>query len=333
MAWREARGKPGTVTLRVASGRHAGAELVLDEGRHSLGNSVETDIVLTDAGIATTHARLDLTPDGLRIVAVDSPVTLVGQGVIDPGFGTNVHGPHKITLGDVELDLVAPERIPPKMLSRRMRAAGLTALMLIPALMLLLSQVYPVADVWADARTGPTPSPPPARTVPALESTPAPAPMKPMVPDAGARISETALKTRLEAAGFADVSVHETGGSIRLRGRLPESRKAAWSRFRNALDIEFSGAVLHTRGLIFYADRIDVPKPPVIDSVWVTDAPFIVIAGRKHIEGSSVGKSWRVTKIETGAVTFLDGSRKVVVRLRGTTAKAQEVTDGSGQHH
>ncbi|WP_299658298.1 FHA domain-containing protein [uncultured Tateyamaria sp.] len=322
MARHRRKDKDTHVTLRVETGRHAGAELVLDPGRHSLGNSVDTDIVLTDPGIAKSHARLDLGPEGLRIVAVESPVTLVDQGVIEPGYGTGVYGQNEILLGDVRLRIAAPDRPPPRMFSGRTRAAVLTAFVLVPALLLLASQIYTIEDVWAATRTGPAPAP-----VIRAE----PAPVDRVVPNAGARIGVEVLRARLDGAGFEDVTLRETGGSIALSGRLPQKRKGAWTRFRNELDTAFTGAVLSTSGLVFYSDRTDVPKPPVIDSVWVTDTPFVVIAGRKHIAGSSVGKTWRVTDIAPGAVTFLNGTRKVVVRLRGSTEQTQGVQDGSGQ--
>lgn len=324
MARHQRKAKDTKVRLRVESGRHAGAELFLDEGRHSLGNSVETDIVLTDPGIAKTHARFDLGSEGLRIVAVESAVTLVDQGVIEPGYGTGVFGENEITLSDVRLSVKAPDRVPLPLFSGRTRAAILTAFVLVPALLLLASQIYTIEDVWATPHTETAPSP-------VLRAQPVPMRTNPVIPNAGARISVDVLRARLDAAGFQDVTLQETGGSIALSGRLPDKRRQDWSRFRNALDTAFSGAVLQTTGLAFYSDRTDVPKPPVIDSVWITDTPFVVIAGRKHIKGSSVGKSWRVAKIAPGAVTFLNGDRQVVVRLRGSTDNAQGVQDGSGQ--
>lgn len=79
------------IRLRVFSGPHLGAEIVLPPGDHLLGGDDSCDIILTDHGLAARHAVIRVVsptpknehgPD-VRVAPVDSRVFLDGQPVDD----------------------------------------------------------------------------------------------------------------------------------------------------------------------------------------------------------------------------------------------------------
>ncbi len=67
--------------IKILSGFHAGAELVLPDETQVLGCGVECDLVLDDAGLAETHIGLTPLEGGLRLQLLDesAPTYLDGQ--------------------------------------------------------------------------------------------------------------------------------------------------------------------------------------------------------------------------------------------------------------
>lgn len=79
-----------TVELRVTAGPDAGLRRALPPGAWVLGRGSTADVRLTDPGLSRRHARIDITPDGARIVDLGS---VHGTAVDDepvPAEGTTV---------------------------------------------------------------------------------------------------------------------------------------------------------------------------------------------------------------------------------------------------
>ena len=75
---------PNQLILKVFSGPHVGAEVVLADGEYVIGQSDDADIILNDPEIAGTHARLIVKNDQTTCVAIgDAEVFVDGNSVTD----------------------------------------------------------------------------------------------------------------------------------------------------------------------------------------------------------------------------------------------------------
>jgi type III secretion protein D len=63
--------------LKVLSGPHLGAEVQLDIGEYRIGRDFDCDVVLTDHSLASEHALLAITPEGIRVQ------NLAGEVIVD----------------------------------------------------------------------------------------------------------------------------------------------------------------------------------------------------------------------------------------------------------
>jgi type III secretion system YscD/HrpQ family protein len=75
--------------LKIFSGPHVGAEVALGDGRFTIGQADDCDIVLSDATLAGTHLRLALEAGRLHVTPVDGTVqlegrTLEGESAVEP---------------------------------------------------------------------------------------------------------------------------------------------------------------------------------------------------------------------------------------------------------
>ena len=92
--------------LRILTGPHSGAEIVLKPGSYVLGKSEQSDIVLDDDGLAPQHAIITvnenssfaLTPLAQPVAIADSKVD-VDQNALEFKF------PQRIVLGSTHLAL------------------------------------------------------------------------------------------------------------------------------------------------------------------------------------------------------------------------------------
>ena len=86
--------------LKVFSGPHAGAEIVLTDGEHVVGSGDDCDIILDDPQIASRHARLLVQDGAIRFTALDDADTYVeGQSVKD----SPLEAFQFLTIGDTHL--------------------------------------------------------------------------------------------------------------------------------------------------------------------------------------------------------------------------------------
>ena len=80
MEQREDRGK---VTLKIFSGPHVGAEVILADGDFVIGRDDDCDIILNDEAIADRHARLQIANGATTLLALSGSVAVDGQPTED----------------------------------------------------------------------------------------------------------------------------------------------------------------------------------------------------------------------------------------------------------
>ena len=100
--------------LRVLSGTHAGARVLLPEAPQTLGSDAECDLVLSDDGIQARHARLAYQEDGsVRVEWLGEDAARTSH--LLPGQGADLGGGVRIAVAPAdapwvdEVELVTPE--------------------------------------------------------------------------------------------------------------------------------------------------------------------------------------------------------------------------------
>lgn len=102
-----AAGEPGTLSVCVLGGLHAGARRdVVDTGMLVIGGADDCDMIFADSGVAPHHAILSVTPAGWSVRALDGAVTIGARGIA-PGdsialdwFEVARLGPVALSVGD-----------------------------------------------------------------------------------------------------------------------------------------------------------------------------------------------------------------------------------------
>jgi hypothetical protein len=103
------RRAPGTPRLRVQAGPPgaAGREMALDRPLMTIGRRADQDIVLNDPSVSRTHARLQVTPDGVSIVDLDSTNGTLVNGHPVLASPVAIRPGDRIQVGSVLLELLA----------------------------------------------------------------------------------------------------------------------------------------------------------------------------------------------------------------------------------
>lgn len=92
-------------TVEIRSGLHAGAHVVLDDGRIVVGSGGHCDIVLCDEGVAEEHLAAEVTGRRVRLTALGHEVRIAGAGTIPAGHAALLKAPVDIELADALLTL------------------------------------------------------------------------------------------------------------------------------------------------------------------------------------------------------------------------------------
>jgi type III secretion system YscD/HrpQ family protein len=98
--------------LKILSGPHLGAEVLLREGRQVIGSAEDCDILLDDGSVAARHLALEVSPEGIRLAAMEDVVYVEGEKA-EPGDAPLL--PYRIvTIGTTHFGVgLSGERWPP----------------------------------------------------------------------------------------------------------------------------------------------------------------------------------------------------------------------------
>jgi pSer/pThr/pTyr-binding forkhead associated (FHA) protein len=96
--------------LRVLDGPPgaAGQEFALAGPAMTIGRRGDQDIVLIDASVSRSHARIELGPAGVAIVDLGSTNGTVVNGLCLRGVRATLRGGERIEIGTVVLEFLAP---------------------------------------------------------------------------------------------------------------------------------------------------------------------------------------------------------------------------------
>jgi len=309
--------------LEVVAGVHRGVALALDKADYRIGCSRQTDIVLSDQGIAPEHAVLHDEGATVRIDATGGEVS-VGQKSIPMGYGCRVRLPAEVVLGGARLHLSRPAMPGSTLSSSTMsrcfewidrvlgRDAGFAedraeqllaatrklladkpitvagtligSVLVVTALALGLPQINFAYAKTNDAHIIDTEKP-------GIPSTTAPA--ESMAP---AEQAAQNLNKRLAAAKIQTLRVSIIDGRLVVSGALTKPQALEWTAIQRWFDQTYGSHIVLTANVTDVDGRAN-PKLQ-LQAIWYGDHPYIITAeGEHYYQGAILDNGWVVREI------------------------------------
>ncbi|MBS3647176.1 hypothetical protein KEU06_00865 [Pseudaminobacter sp. 19-2017] len=289
------------ILMEVTDGLHTGAQLALHGESHSIGSSVESDIVLRDEGVAPSHARLRLSGSSIEIEAYGGDV-LLERGVVPQGHGQKCRLPLNARIGGATVRIGhqqqgAEER---PFLSRTL-ALTLVGLVGVFILSVAANQLS-IAG---------------ARHVPETLAAPHPA----TVTEASAAIGYGAsvaaatrdLARKIEEAGIGPLDIHVDDGRISVSGTVPKDRSQAWTNVQAWFD-QTHGAKFMLSSDVVVAGAETAPRL-ALQAIWYGNRPYIITAdGARYHEGAFIENGWSVKQIGGDALILVKNGATISLR-------------------
>lgn len=274
--------------LSVRKGRHQGASVSIDRRHFTIGSSLESDVVLTDRGVAAAHVSITRTGSGLtdRIaVEVLADDVIVGGEAPPPGVTSIVTLPTDIHIADSVVHIEGGQA----------KATVSTLTKLVPvgiAVGALLGLLVPL--------------------LPSVLTTLLPGNSPVLSRGTGEVIGEETLalvRARIAAAGLGPgIEVNARGSAVVVRGQLGEADFGRWRTLKSAL----IGEGLVGSGLL------DLVSPAsagalangVLAAVVMQPVPTVIgMDGRRAKVGEVLADGWMVKEISGEAVVLERGQQ------------------------
>ncbi|RWM11451.1 MAG: hypothetical protein EOR71_02010 [Mesorhizobium sp.] len=297
------------VALSVIHGFHAGAELSLAEPLYTVGSSTESDIVLTDAGIAPIHVRLRRKGSQIEIEAVGGDVTLATGETLREGQGSRCRLPVGIAVGEARILLTDPRRTPDRrsVSHRPFLAAG--------AAVFAVFAVSIAANGFSFAK-------PDVASVPGGEMT-----RVAFAGDAGQDVmddssseemqnaaeAENQLKQRLEQSGISTLTVERSPGRLVVSGLIPDDKNGAWTETQSWFDQAY-GARTPLVSNVMIGNAEQAPRL-TLQAIWYGTRPYVIAAdGARYHEGAFTNDGWTIKHIGETELVLTKGGATVALK-------------------
>ncbi|MDX8515932.1 SctD/MshK family protein [Mesorhizobium captivum] len=305
---------PGpSISLSVIHGFHAGAELSLIKPLYTIGSSMESDIVLRDAGIAPTHARLRRKGGQIEIEAVGGDVTLATGETIREGHGSRCRLPVAITLGDARIQLAGPQRAPNRwsLSNRPFLVAG--AVLFAVFAISIAANGFSFAKPDLGEKTS---------SIPGGELT-----RMAFVGDTGRNVmddsspeqmqsaaeAESQLKQRLEQSGISTLTVQRSPGRLVVTGLVPNDKSGAWTETQSWFDQAF-GARTPLVSNVMIGNAEQAPRL-TLQAIWYGERPYVIAAdGARYHEGAFTNDGWTIKHIGETELVLTKGGATVALK-------------------
>ncbi|AZO22750.1 MULTISPECIES: EscD/YscD/HrpQ family type III secretion system periplasmic domain-containing protein [unclassified Mesorhizobium] len=300
------------VALNVIHGFHAGAELSLAEPLYTVGSSTESDIVLTDAGIAPIHVRLRRKGSQIEIEAVGGDVTLATGETLHEGQGSRCRLPVEITVGEARILLTDPRRTPDRwsVSNRPFLAAGAAVFAVFAVSIAAIGFSFAKPDIAERA------------SAPGGEVT-----RVAFAGDAGQRVmddssseemqnaaeAENQLKQRLEQSGISTLTVERSPGRLVVSGLIPDDKNGAWTETQSWFDQAFGARTpLVSNVMIGNAEQ---PPRLTLQAIWYGARPYVIAAdGARYHEGAFTNDGWTIKHIGETELVLTKGGATVALK-------------------
>lgn len=294
---------PSTTVLEILDGLHQGVSLPLDKAVYRIGSCADTDIILSDAGIAEQHLVLRLAGAQLAVEAVGGEVTLVGPDgrplLLRKGLGQKLLLPTELRIGHARLRLRDTRPAPVVKSEPGLR---LTSRQWAIVAAVLLMALCTLAYAFRDDPASPAYSVPPARSA-------ATSPVAPTVEQAHAWLTQA-----LSDAELAHLQTRINGRQISVEGSYPAALKDRWLGVQQTFDSRFGQHVVLTPKVQATAS---VAKPRVrFQAVWFGTNPYVIDEhGKRLYPGATLTDNWVLDAIEGDEVRLTRGHERFVFTL------------------
>lgn len=287
----EGAAQPGnhteTMRLTVLKGRHEGASLAVNHREFTIGSSLDSDIVLTDSGVADSHVRVRRSSatfiDRIEVTALADNV-IVGTEAPPVGARTTVTLPIDIHVGDSLVRIESDN--PGKALKSTLSliplgiVTGLAFGLVLPMLPVDLASLRTTFGTSATSTAA--------------------------QPASGSPAALDALRSRIEEAGLTSVvETQSRGSAIVARGRAGPAELERWRSLRAKLAAEHPSAQIVD--LVGPASSAALPSSLVAAVVTRPVAIVIGTDGRRAGIGETLSDGWIVKEITADAVVIERG--------------------------
>ena len=324
------RNEVANLQLEVVAGVHRGVALTLDKADYRIGSSRQTDIVLSDRGIAPEHAVLHDEGATVRIDATGGEVS-VEQKSIPMGYGYRVRLPAEIVLGEARLHLFRPtmsgstmsnptvsrcfewvDRVLGKdagfaadsaeklltstrelLVNKPITVAGtlICSVLVVTALAFGLPQLAQIN--FAHAKTNDANIIDAGKNGADQDVTSTTAPAESMTPAAQAARN---LGKRLAAAKIQTLRVSIVDGRLVVQGTLTKPQTLEWTAIQRWFDQTYGSHIVLTANVTDVDGRAN-PRLQ-LQAIWYGDHPYIITAeGEHYYQGAILDNGWVVREI------------------------------------
>jgi hypothetical protein len=283
------------ILLEVTDGLHTGAQLALDSESHSIGSSVESDIVLRDEGVAPSHARLRLSGSSVEIEAFGGDV-LLEKGMVPQGHGQKCRLPLNARIGGAMVRIGHQQQGAERSFLSRTLALTLVGLVGVFILSVVANQLS-----MADAKHVPIAL---AAALPATGTEASAATGS----DASVAALMRDLTRKIEEAGIGPLAINADDGRISVSGTVPKDRSHAWANVQAWFD-QTHGAKFMLASAVTVAGAEAAPRL-ALQAIWYGNRPYIITAdGARYHEGAFIENGWSVRQIgEDALILGKDGA-------------------------
>ena len=296
------------IAFEVTDGLHSGAKLDFGDTTFTIGSSLDSDIVLSDPGIAETHARFRLTANRVYIEAIGGAVILAGGEVVPEGYGRRCRLPIEVAMGEAHIRLTGGEpaqsvlgAIPNRTF---MIAAGLVAtIFAVPVASNTLSMVG-LDTTAGSADAGFTVASIRGRDVASQTGA-----------DQAIQKATDGLKFQLEQAGIQNLEVTAAEGRLMVSGTIPDHRIKAWRSVQAWFDEVHQGRLLLMSN-VAVGDATAAPRLP-LQAIWYGERPYIITSdGARYHEGAFVSGGWIIKEIGEEQLLLAKGDTEMALKYQ-----------------
>lgn len=295
------------VAFEVTEGLHSGANLDFTDTTFTIGSSLDSDVVLSDPGIAETHARFRLSANRVHIEAIGGTVALSDGQVVPEGYGRRCRLPIEATIGAARIRLTGGEPRPPVFAAipnrTYMIAAGLLAtIFAVPVASNTLSKVgLDGSAASADA----------SLTVAGIQHPEGASQQQ----DRFEREARDGLKVQLEQAGIRGLEITAAEGRLMVSGTIPDHQVQAWRSVQAWFDELHQGRLLLISN-VAVGDASTAPRLP-LRAIWYGERPYIITSdGARYHEGAFVSGGWIIKEIGEEQLLLAKGDTVMALKYQ-----------------
>lgn len=303
-------------TLFIESGLHAGVVQRFAPGMYTIGSELESDVVLSDPGVASIHVILEMDHNGLRLEPLKGSVTVDSEvEPLEPGAERHLALPTTFQIGTTRISVKAPHDAVRN--QKRMRVAVAATSAVIVTVFGLYTFGPMASSVGPSKRSVESELAPDLAT--GVDETAAGRSGGPATPSLAEDADTTAavdvtlddvaseLRGRLQEASLDSIDLVLAGDRLLAQGTAEPDKMTEWQSVQMWFDTEYGRKFL----LVSEVTAAEKQEPPklAIEAVWVGDKPYLMAGGRRFHEGDAIGEGWKIERIVADEIKLRRGDQ------------------------